>query len=160
MTRTILDRPSDPIEGGSANDYDYADADPNNNFDLNGEFCTTGVARTQRWTTRDANGKVHRHSKQICRSMTRGFGSIPAKRICARVPRRRGRRIGDRDRGSGRDSGPCRGSGFSGCVAGVGTEAIKRINRVIGHTLETVQNAHDAAELLTKLLERYGPEGP
>lgn len=30
-------RPSVPVEGGSANDYDYAEGDPINEFDLNGE---------------------------------------------------------------------------------------------------------------------------
>ncbi|MGH9269218.1 MAG: hypothetical protein ACRD0D_13720 [Acidimicrobiales bacterium] len=34
--------PSHPIEGGSANDYDYVEGDPINNFDLDGEFCITG----------------------------------------------------------------------------------------------------------------------
>lgn len=29
----------DPVRGGSANAYDYADQDPINNFDLNGEAC-------------------------------------------------------------------------------------------------------------------------
>ena len=29
---------ADPVEGGSANDYDYAHADPINNYDLDGRF--------------------------------------------------------------------------------------------------------------------------
>jgi hypothetical protein len=29
----------DPVPGGSANNYDYADQDPINNSDLNGEWC-------------------------------------------------------------------------------------------------------------------------
>ncbi|MGH8989905.1 MAG: RHS repeat-associated core domain-containing protein [Acidimicrobiia bacterium] len=33
----------DPIEGGSANNYDYVAGDPVNNMDLNGEACWTGV---------------------------------------------------------------------------------------------------------------------
>ena len=32
----------DSVEGGSANDYDYADADPVNQLDLTGLFCVTG----------------------------------------------------------------------------------------------------------------------
>ncbi|MGQ0742872.1 MAG: RHS repeat-associated core domain-containing protein, partial [Acidimicrobiales bacterium] len=33
--------PVDPIEGGSANDYEYCFGDPINNFDVSGEFCLT-----------------------------------------------------------------------------------------------------------------------
>jgi RHS repeat-associated protein len=32
----------DPVPGGSANPYDYADQDPINNFDLGGEKCSNG----------------------------------------------------------------------------------------------------------------------
>ena len=35
----------DAVEGGSANDYDYAAGDPVNNSDLSGTYCMTGVAR-------------------------------------------------------------------------------------------------------------------
>ncbi len=45
----------DPVEGGSANDYDYVNADPINQFDLNGLFCMTG---------KNPNGS--------CRSLARG----------------------------------------------------------------------------------------
>lgn len=34
--RCVASDPSHPVEGGSANDYDYALADPCNNFDLDG----------------------------------------------------------------------------------------------------------------------------
>lgn len=37
----------DPVEGGSANDYDYSHADPVNNRDLDGKRC---------WTWRNKNG--------------------------------------------------------------------------------------------------------
>ncbi len=30
---------TDPVKGGSANDYDYVNADPINNLDLDGRFC-------------------------------------------------------------------------------------------------------------------------
>jgi RHS repeat-associated protein len=33
----------DPVKGGSANAYDYADQDPVNNFDLTGEQCAKGL---------------------------------------------------------------------------------------------------------------------
>ena len=45
----------DPVEGGSANNYDYATGDPVNNFDLDGNRC---------WTGKNPNG--------TCRSITRG----------------------------------------------------------------------------------------
>lgn len=32
----------DPVEGGSANDYDYVHADPINQYDLDGKFCALG----------------------------------------------------------------------------------------------------------------------
>ncbi|MGH9286190.1 MAG: RHS repeat domain-containing protein [Acidimicrobiales bacterium] len=49
----------DPVEGGSANDYDYAMGDPVNNLDLDGEYCITGKNR---------NGS--------CRSISRGSGRV------------------------------------------------------------------------------------
>jgi hypothetical protein len=39
---------TDPIEGGSANDYDYANADPINRFDLDGRL-TKGMGSGRSW---------------------------------------------------------------------------------------------------------------
>lgn len=35
----------DPVEGGSANDYDYANADPRNQYDLDGTWCGWGCMK-------------------------------------------------------------------------------------------------------------------
>lgn len=43
----ILNARTHPVEGGSANDYEYAAGDPVNGFDLDGKRC---------WTGRNANG--------------------------------------------------------------------------------------------------------
>ncbi|MCB1030661.1 MAG: hypothetical protein KDA95_04945, partial [Acidimicrobiales bacterium] len=67
----------DPIEGGSANDYDYVAGDPNNNFDLDGDRCWTGVARRE--TSRVYNKKKKKwetKTKEICRSVSRGAGRV------------------------------------------------------------------------------------
>jgi hypothetical protein len=48
---------TDPVEGGSANDYDYVEGDPVNNHDLAGTYCLTG---------KNKNGS--------CRSLSRGAG--------------------------------------------------------------------------------------
>jgi hypothetical protein len=52
----------DPVEGGSANDYDYVEGDPVNNFDLAGTWCVTG---------KNKNG--------TCRSISRGSGRVARK---------------------------------------------------------------------------------
>jgi RHS repeat-associated protein len=57
----------DPVEGGSANNYDYANQDPINNFDLDGNFCLwCGIRRSAhyfssawRWGSRYA-WRAHR----------------------------------------------------------------------------------------------------
>jgi RHS repeat-associated protein len=45
---------NDPVEGGSANSYDYAAADPINQFDLNGLWCAFGTIKY-----RGNDGKMH-----------------------------------------------------------------------------------------------------
>jgi hypothetical protein len=86
----------DPVLGGSANDYDYANADPINNFDLDGTRCWTGVARTKRVAYKvfasgadahnaylNASGGHRRvryvtkhRTEQVCRSVSRGTGRL------------------------------------------------------------------------------------
>lgn len=49
MILVVLQREVDPVEGGSANDYDYVSGDPVNSFDLDGlcesaeKWCVVGI---------------------------------------------------------------------------------------------------------------------
>ncbi|HET6211685.1 MAG TPA: RHS repeat-associated core domain-containing protein, partial [Micromonosporaceae bacterium] len=52
----------DPVEGGSANDYDYVSGDPVNSSDLDGTFCLTG--------------KVHGHCRSIARGVKRNLAGL------------------------------------------------------------------------------------
>jgi len=48
----------DPVQGGSANAYDYANQDPINNFDLTGEVCLSkkkGSCKTEKWDRAKVN---------------------------------------------------------------------------------------------------------
>lgn len=48
-----------PVEGGSANDYDYSEGDPVNQFDLDGRHCSGSRYRTgdhDHWYCKGARG--------------------------------------------------------------------------------------------------------
>ncbi len=49
---------TDPILGGSANDYDYANQNPITNFDLNGKWCVAQVGTTCTRYPTDQYGRV------------------------------------------------------------------------------------------------------
>ena len=67
--------PTHPVEGGSANDYDYVAGDPINNVDLDGTRCLTGVARrVQEERINPKTGEVEMKTREICRSVSRGAG--------------------------------------------------------------------------------------
>jgi RHS repeat-associated protein len=51
----------DPIRGGSANAYDYADQDPINQFDIGGEMTDPGDGRSSRRLKRRARRVAHEH---------------------------------------------------------------------------------------------------
>ncbi len=58
----------DPVPGGSANAYDYANQDPVNNFDLTGEKCTKGQAAEYPLLC----GRCQ-HGEKLCHKIKRNF---------------------------------------------------------------------------------------
>jgi len=81
-----------PIEGGSANNYDYTEADPLNAYDLDGNYCGTGVAR--RVKKRVWNSHTRRYetrTKEICRSMARGIKNAGDKEVVERLQKNNNR---------------------------------------------------------------------
>jgi len=58
----------DPVFGGSANPYDYANQDPINNFDLTGEKCAGTKAQVQR--CREWKEEAHRKRERVQRRLT------------------------------------------------------------------------------------------
>lgn len=68
-----LRAPIHPVEGGSANDYEYADGDPVNNEDLDGSRCLTGVARrVKEERINPKTGEVEVKTREISPSPGRG----------------------------------------------------------------------------------------
>lgn len=68
----------DPIEGGSANDYDYCNGDPVNGLDLDGRFNIRG---TVRWV-RNYGRTTARAARSYVRTWSRSVATQSHRRIC------------------------------------------------------------------------------
>jgi len=62
----------DPVSGGSANAYDYADQDPINNFDLSGEVCHPSL-------NPHCQGPISPHEKRLRREERKHAGRLARK---------------------------------------------------------------------------------
>ncbi len=77
----------DPVRGGSANDYDYANADPVNSFDLSGERAKIGLGRAK-----VAKGAVGiGYAEPASGGSAAVGGSVQARPASGRTPKRRPR---------------------------------------------------------------------
>jgi RHS repeat-associated protein len=102
---------ADPVKGGSANAYDYADQDPINNFDLGGE-CAKRSRRCAQTHVRQTN----RRSRRIAQGS--GLRRLASRRGGARAsfslpgPRLAGKLVGDVADKAGRAMGDLASSAF------------------------------------------------
>lgn len=101
----------DPVKGGSANAYDYADQDPINNFDLSGE-CARHSRRCAQTHVRSTNRRSRRiaHGNGLRRLASRRGGarasfSLPGTRLAGKL-------VGDVADKAGRTMGDLAGSAF------------------------------------------------
>jgi RHS repeat-associated protein len=74
----------DPVRGGSANAYDYANQDPVNNFDLTGQVCMNrkrGSCGVEKWNRKARRANKHRHLLLpiVLQGHTRNTGNILEK---------------------------------------------------------------------------------
>jgi len=64
---------TDPVKGGSANDYDYAMQDPINNFDLDGRMC---------WSWGSCEKAVKKHWRGIAQIVLAGGCIVASAGAC------------------------------------------------------------------------------